>query len=556
MSLEIGSLNELDSAKVAAMVSTLTQLVQERHPEVELTRGVFHDLVLYFNGILNAAVRENVDRVLQSKSLLQITQNPALADTALVDQVLSNFNLARDAGTPATGLMSFVLVNLVMTRITPNTTFIANNFRFKTAQTYTIVTSEAAVVTDTDRAMRAVGDGTYTVTLPVVATAVGAAGNIKRGTIARADATPDNVLQIYAASDFVEGRDPSTNEDYLKKLATGLTAKTIGGRKSYEALIRNQNEFANLLHMSVLGCGDPEQQRDQHSLFPISGGGKIDVYVQTNSSAQEQDHLVTATFIGNTTNGTLWQTILPRDVAPGFYDITRVLPPQKLSENTPIVTSGGYRIVEDIRDISTINAAYIPDMQYTPEAAYTRYQTAVIRFEDTDKLPTGLIANSSTANYTLTTRSMPFVSDIHDFLTSRENRARATDILVKAAVPCFTRISFAVHIDANDIISDATVLEMKRAVVAAIANVGFSGQLHASLISGAAHKFLTGRQAVNDIDMFGQIRRPDGTIAYLRDNVLLTIPFDPARMVTGRTTAFLTGLDDVEITPMTAGFAN
>ncbi|NBT75268.1 MAG: hypothetical protein EBT15_04725 [Betaproteobacteria bacterium] len=62
------------------MVATLSQLMAERHPEVELTRGVFHDLVLYFDGLLNAAIQENIDRVQQSNSLLKITENPSLAD--------------------------------------------------------------------------------------------------------------------------------------------------------------------------------------------------------------------------------------------------------------------------------------------------------------------------------------------------------------------------------------------------------------------------------------------------------------------------------------------
>ena len=90
MALEIASFDELDPAKVESMIATMSQLMAEKHPEVELTRGVFHDLVLYFNGLLNAAVRENIDRVLQSSSLLKITENPALADDAVVDNVLSN----------------------------------------------------------------------------------------------------------------------------------------------------------------------------------------------------------------------------------------------------------------------------------------------------------------------------------------------------------------------------------------------------------------------------------------------------------------------------------
>jgi hypothetical protein len=555
MSLQISNLAELDPAKVATMVATMAQLMQERHPEVELTRGVFHDLVLYFNGVLNAAVQENIDRILASNSLLKIVQNPALADDALADQVLANYNITRDIGTPATGFATFVFATPLTTRLPSTGLFQVNNVSFTLNDTFTIVPSKEDVVTETDRAMVEVGDGTYVVTLPMTATTIGVDGNVKRGTTIRANFTPDNVLRVYAASDFISGRDPITNADYLKKLTNGLAAKTIGGRKSYDAFIRAQKEFENILHVSVLGCGDPEQHRDQHSLFPISGGGRVDVYIQTNHRAQEVDHNVQATFVRKTSNGTLWQIILPRDLAPGFYDVVKILPPPT-NAVTQETTSGSYEIVEDIRNFDLLSAPYVADIQTVPESAFTRYQTSVIRFEDTDKIGENLIPNRSTAFYTLTTRGLPLIGDIHDFLTSRDNRARGTDILVKAAIPCFTNVSFAIHVDSNDFITADTIAAMKKAVVAAIANVGFSGQLHASLIAGAAHKFLTGRQAINEIDMFGKILRPDGSATYLRDNTLLTIPTDPARMVTGRTTAFLTGVEAVEITVVTAGYTN
>ena len=552
MALEINSFSELDAEKVSAVVATMSQLMQERHPEVELTRGVFHDLVLYFNGLLNSAVRENLDRILASNSLLKITQNPALADDSLVDNVLSNYNLVRDPGSPATGLATFIMSTPLTTNITNVSRFTVDGLQYDLAGSYTIVPSAADIVTANDRAMRPIGDGTYAVTLPMIAVEIGVTGNIKRGVTFKTNYSPDNVLRIYAASDFVGGREASTNSDYVKKLSAGVTAKSIGGRKSYEAFIRAQKEFANILHVSVLGCGDPEQQRDQHSLFPVSGGGKVDVYVQTTNSAQESDHLVAATYIGNSVAGTLWQIIVPRDLAPGFYEVSRVLPPTASGTNT----AGSYRIVEDIRDVNLLNTNYVPDIQYPHEGAYSRYQTTVIRFEDTDKFSSGLIANQTTAIYTLTTKALPFISEIHNLLTARENRARGTDILVKAAVPCFTAVSLVIAADSNDYIDDATIFEMKKDIVTAISNVGFSGQLHASVITGAAHKFLTGRQAVQSTDMFGKIRRPDGTALYLRDSTVLVIPFDPGRFVTGRTTAFLTGLDDIEITVTNAGFAN
>lgn len=547
MPLEIASLRELTPEQVSAMTTTLTQLMQERHPEVELSRGVFHDLVLYFNGVLNAAIRENIDRVRQSNSLLAITQNPALAEDALVDQVLSNFNLTRDPGSRATGAVTFVFLLNQRTVIQNDIDFFAENKTFRLAETYTFLPTGSVPTKSDERVMIAVGDGTYAASVPVVATSIGADGNIRRGTIISANASPGNVSSAFATSDFVNGKDAATNEEYLKKLSEGLTAKTIGSRKSYEAFIRNYSEFKNILHCSVLGCGDVEQQRDQHSIFPISGGGKIDIYLQTNTYAQEIEHTLEATYVGIGENGTIWQVAIPRDAAPGFYDITRVA---KVTDKT----SNGYAVVQDIRSVDLTQASYAPDIVHVHEGVYSRYQTAIVRFEDSDTLSSGLTINQSKALYSVTTRGMPLIADIHDTLTARDNRPRATDILVKAAVPCFTKIAFEIRTETNDSISDTTLQEIKKAVVKAVAEVGFSGQLHSSVIANAVHKFLAGRQAVGTVDMFGKIRRPDGSYAYVRDNTLIKIPNDPTRLVTGRTTAFVVGPDDVSVSYSAAGF--
>jgi hypothetical protein len=126
-------------------------------------------------------------------------------------------------------------------------------------------------------------------------------------------------------------------------------------------------------------------------------------------------------------------------------------------------------------------------------------------------------------------------------------------VLVRAAVPCFTKISFTIRKEANTLTIDTDAI--KRALVEEIQKIGFSGQLHSSVINGVTHRFLTGRQAVSEIDMFGRIRRPDGSIQYIRDSAILKIPEDPGRAVTGRTTAFLVGPNDISISVVTAGFA-
>lgn len=550
MALEITSFDELDPAKVESMIATLSQLMTEKHPEVELTRGVFHDLVLYFNGLLNAAIKENIDRVLQSNSLLKITENPALADAAVVDNVLSNFNISRTAGAAATGAATVVFGLPVRTTITPTVSFAVSTTTntFTPTSTFVILPPGSTATEENERVMTDVGDGTYAATITLSADSTGVAGNIKRGEDLVPSAGLNNVVTVYSSADFVGGKEPETNEAYLQRLKTGLAAKTIGGRDSYVAAILNQPALANTLALSVLGFGDQEQQRDQHGIVPMSGGGKVDIYAQTNAYAQDREHLLTATYVGPGATGTIWQLILGRDVSPGFYEIARIAPPKDL-------TSTGYAVVQDTRNADLTSLDFVPDILYTKESAYTRYQTAVIRFEDTNVLPVStLVPGTSKKLYAVTTRTMPFIQEIQDFVSARGNRPRGADVLVKAAVPCFTKISFEVRKLAAD--ADPDIAAIKQAVVDTVSAVGFSGQLHASLISSAAHKYLGSGQALGPIDMFGRIRRPNGSNLYIRSSAVLQIPNEPDNGVTGRTAAFLTGPDDVAVTVTTAGFLN
>lgn len=550
MAIEITSLSELSTTSIDAMVEKLSQYMQERHPEVELTRGVFHDLVLYFNSVLNAAIQENIDRVRQSQSLAAINANPELADNEIVDQVLSNYNLTRDAGSAATGTATVIFSLPLLTLIGAGGSFSADGISFTNDDAFTILPPGAQPANPTDRVMIPVGDGTYAANIVLRAISIGVVGNIRRGTTLQPNFVLNNATTVYAATDFFGGREPYTNADYVAKLSDALAAKTIGGRKSYSAAIKAQPSFQNVLHVSTIGCGDAEQHRDQHSLFPVSGGGKVDVYVQTNSSAVTRTHFLDAVYVENTPEGTKWQVALDADTDGGFYEIASI---KKIEDGDNVA---GYQIVQDVRGINTATAQFVPDIRFVYEGVYSRYQTATVHFIDTDKTANGLTPAVSRARYAVTTKTMPLVAEINDFLTSRDIRARGTDVLVKAAIPCFTKISFEILTEATAPIADSVILSIKNAVVAAVAEVGFSGQLNASIVDKAAHAFLSGRQAVGKIDLFGRIRRPDGKDVYLRDAHKLVIPNDPARLVTGRTTAFVVGPDDISVTSVTAGFAN
>jgi len=553
MTLQINDLATIDPQRAEENIAMLAQFMRERHPDVELTRGVFYDLVLYFNGLLTAAVQQNIEQILQSRSLLQITQNPQLADESLVDHVLSNFNITRDAGAPAVGTITLALTAPILTTILTSDVFNANDVEFLPTDNFTLLPptdeSEPAPLAANQRRIIDVGDGTYIANINVRAQTPGVAGNIKRGTTMVPDTNINNLTEAFAAADFIAGKNPSTNEEYLAKLAEGLSAKTVGGRKSYEAMIRAQAAFKNTLHYSILGCGDPEQQRDQHSLFPISGGGKIDIYAQTNTHAQETTHIISALYVGETASGTLWQFSIDENVAPGFYEVRRIATP-----NQP--NTSGYGIVNDIRGINLPTTGFAPDIRYLFEGAYSRYQTGVIQFENTDTIEQELVPNQTKQNYEVTIASMPLIGELSDFLTDRDIRSRATDVLTRAVVPCFTKISFQIATELSVPVSTETIAAIKKEIVDAVSKIGFSGQLHASVVTNAAHKHLTGRQAINDLDMFGRIRRPDGSTTYIRSGVLLTLPNEVDKLVTARTTAFLVGENDIEISPVIAGYAD
>lgn len=542
MSVQLSKIDDIPAARVAAVTATLSGLIQEKYPEIDLQRGVFHDLVLYLNGVLNSLIQENIDRILSANSLLKVENDPTLADETVVDQILSNYNITRSAGVAATGAITFVLATDQTTKFIRDTELSANGVTYSLRETYVITKEPVATNANNYRVMTPVGDGTYVVTLPATATTVGVAGNISAGTLMQSVVTLDNVLSIYAATNFTGGLDPASNAAYLQSLRTGMAAKTVGGRASYEAFLRAQPNLSNILHISVVGAGDAEQKRDQHGVIPISGGGKVDVYVQTTAQAQQSTHNVQATYIGTSANGTLWQVNIDRELAPGYYYFNSAAP-----AGSEPVTNNQYEIKNDYRVTNLYEVGFVPDIRHYTEGVYSRYQTGYVIFEDVDTPSNGLTPYASTKMYRLVVTSMPLLREVDIALTSRENRPRGTDILVKAAVPCFTKITVSIHSKELLDIPEETINQIKYDIVTAIQTVGFSGQLHASLIIAAAVKHLTQQQVIDGVDMFGKIRRPDGKWVYVRGSNVIKIPDDPENLVTSRTTAFLVGVDDVEV---------
>lgn len=546
MALTVENLVELDEDAVALATDTVAQLIQDYNPSLDLKRGVVRDLVVHTASILLAARREEIDRYRRSASLLEIEEDPTLADDDAVDRVMSNYLLERAAGEAAEGEVKIVVSALAPVVVAAGSRFITNGQVFLSKESYSAVTESANVIEDTDRLLVQLANGNYAFTISVESEEEESAATVTKDTAVEPDFTLANFVQAYAASDFTSGRSVETNAELLARLREGIAAKTMSNRVNMSAFLRDT--FPGVVGSSIIGFGDPEQLRDQHSVLPISTGGKVDWYVRSNAIPLAVGLSKTATLISiePDTYG-IWQFSLTRDEVPGFYNVESIRPEDSELE------FGTFAITSEIRgyDDTNILGELTPDIVSAAEAAYSRYQTATIQFKDTISSAVGLTEGSSTRTYDVAIRAMPDLADIQTFAGSRDNRFCGGDILVKAPIPCYVSLSFTVQGKSGSEMPDPYVL--KQALADYVNNLNFPGRLAASALSDLVHNYLAEGVVITAIDMFGQIRKPSGTLASLRSKEVLIIPDDAENMVSPRTVAFVLLPENIAISGETLG---
>jgi hypothetical protein len=278
--------------------------------------------------------------------------------------------------------------------------------------------------------------------------------------------------------------------------------------------------------------------RDQHWIFPISGGGKTDIYARTTTSYYQEEKQLTATLVALQTGRGIWQLNIDKDEFPGFYTLAKIL---NLSDSDD---QDGFAITTDTRGYDLTGADFAPDIESADEAAYSAFQTATIQFMDTNTIVTaGDIG--ATQDYKVTFVGMPLIADLQEFCSGRDVRSPASDVLVKAAVPCFTSINILIAKPRGTVEPSAT--DIKNAVASYINATGFSSTLYASGIANVVEDYLNPGQLINRIEMLGQVRRPTGTWNVLRDTHQITLPNVPEHFTTPRTTIFITTVEDISV---------
>lgn len=544
MALKVTSLDELDPDLVAQLQAEFSQLVQEKFPEVELMRGPIHDIIHFLAGGVAGAVKQTeVTRTLRSNSLLAIQTDPALSDADLVDRVLSNLLISRKVGAAATGEITIVVEGDTSVVISTQQVFTATGWEFTVNEAIVAKPPGSEVLESTDRVLTPRGDGSYEFTVPATASEIGEGGNIPRNTKLLPDPLISRFVTAYAALDFTGGITTEDNAGLLARVDEGIPAKVMQGRKNIVALIKDQAAFQNTKHYSIIGYGDVEMTRDQHGIFPVSGGGRIDIYARTGEiplTTTLKKNAVLVQILG--TANSIWQFAITRDDAPGFYKVSQIRRPVDPTD------MAGFSVTSDVRSFDLADDVYAPDILTAEEAAYTRYQTAVIKFQDTETL-TASLAVGAIQEYDVGILAQPLIRELQAFANSGDDTNLMADVLIKSAVPCFVTLNFDIIKNSNE--TSPTLDPIKQALVSLINNMDFPGVIYTSQIADVVHDFLSGSMALTAIDMHGHIRRVDGSVAIIRDPHALTIPESPSTLVTPHTTAFILYAENIGISVRT-----
>jgi len=539
------AIDNLSAEAVEQRKLFFAQVVQELRPSADTRLGPLLDLVILPMATLDAYRRAEmeVERVGLSLKLLQ--DNPEAATTEVADRVLANYMLTRKQGGYAYGDVLIIVDEPVTTSVPAGALFSANGLQFQATEAFIAIPTGSAAVNSAEQVLAARGDGSYSFLIRVTCVDAGVAGQLKKDTLLTPAFGIVGFLKAFTAQDFVGGLDVESNSEAIARLAYGISAKAASSRAAMMAAILDEPEFSDIISSSIIGYGDAEQRRDRHSILPFALGSRTDWYIRSQLLPAYAGSTREATLVQKLESGFgVWQMTFGRDDYPGMYDVTQITGVD-LQE-----TSTSYEIVEDIRgkDMTAIPGELLPDVTTVPEAAFTRFQTATLRFADT-RTPVALLDVGAKKDYAVTVRYMPLMAELQSYAASRHFRHHGGDLLVKAPVPCFVSLSLQLFGRAGVALPNAD--SIKNALATYVNQLGFAGRIHASALTDIVRNYLSAQTHVSSIDMAGTILYPDGTTKILRAVDQLVIPEYPDLMVTQRTVAFILDPRDIHITGAT-----
>lgn len=517
MTIEITSIDDLTAENVDNKREELIAFIQEKYPEIDISRGVFSSLILELSAIFGAKFEEELNRWKSARSIKAIEDDPTLADDDAVDHILSNYNVSRKSGAYATGKITLIFAKNISYIIPTGYSFICNGISFITTQSYAIYSSNSSVIDSDSLILTPRKEGGYSCCVEVTAETAGSAGCIQKNSEFQIVTPITSLLKAYATEDFIGGSDTETNAVMLNRFKSGLATPCWGNRYNIESLIRS--ETAHITDISVIGCGDIEMTRDQSTLFPVSLGGKADIYIKTAPYSATDTVKISANLFNIEGLVYTWSAIIPADSFPGFWKILSISNNDKELQGELIS-----EVNESTGDISD------------SDCFFTSYQSRIITFTTG---PTGVDLYSN-CDFDISLSGCPYIDEIQKIVSRDSLKPVSSDVVVRAPIPCEVYATVHLNYNSTEQLTDDQQLAIQTTIASYINNTGFNQPLLTSDLIPLVQAELTGNQKVAEIQLDGIILAPTLKLKRVSSNQYIQIPEIPSEGITPRVTAYYT----------------
>ena len=502
----------------------------ELDPEADVANGsAIHELVIRPAAAIYARNEVELEDLRNQYSLNLLAQQASPSDS-IADNLAANFKVTRREGTQGSGTVAVYTKQTGNVYVNQGATFSAAGTALVCNLNYVGVLDDTGFV-DTDtvkyKRMMAVGEGEYAFLVPL-STVDATAASIAEGTPVTQDAVNTQVSRIEVASAIAGGSTRETTAELVARVETGITAKVPSGRAHIQALLLDQTDVP-LLDLAVTGMGDPEMLRDRNSLLLASSGGRVDAFCRT----AQLPATTTVELACRTADGRRWTAYVPRDVAPGWYHVSR------------ITRSGTTRAIVGPEGVDVV---YLwqeeeggPEVFSGLTARYSPYQAATISFDWT-----GL--TGATESFLVSFAHMPRIEELQAYLSSEDVKARNQDILVRAPVPLNVGMDLSLRI-----LSGTAASVDLPAVASSIANYVNGLAMGRGFLSTADLAVLIGTTYPNlAMDFPATLRYwcplPDGTIRTEESSVgMLEAPEILPQGVSAANSAFICRTEDIAL---------
>lgn len=288
MAVKVDSLEQM-------VESYITNTIRENHPEIDSTPGsVLYDMMI---SPLISVLTPFIETINKYELSTDLVNAPYMTDDELDKVGENNYFIKRNAGTKATGTVSFSV-----TEILPGSSFkipvgtivaTSDGLRYRTTVDYSISASEALVYYN---------NTTFMYELPVAAEAVeiGSDYNVEAGRVVIMETTFDSkCVGVTNNTAFTGGVEKESNESYVARIKDFYTNNFLGTVSGYENIVKNN--FSEVQDIRVVGFRDKFMHRDigqyempDGTMYEGNIGGKVDIYIKGASIEEETvDTIVT-----------------------------------------------------------------------------------------------------------------------------------------------------------------------------------------------------------------------------------------------------------------------